>query len=203
MFAISHFDSTFIHDVLRFVVLVSLTAGLRQSAVLLPNLHVFDPDRHLTRADIVFSDDGISFTQKWAKNLPLYNQTKQVVLKSSPNKNLCPVAAYNKILIATPTTNPNLPLLHFPDSGVPISTIYVATVWKKHLLSCGIEPLHCSLHSIRKLCMTLSHQLGFSEIQIKQFGAWSSSSHEKYITTCSATHINNEITNYLSKSANM
>ena len=45
--------------------------------------------------------------------------------------------------------------------------------------------------------MTLSHQLGFSEIKIKQFGAWSSNIHATYITTNAANEINESLTSYL------
>ena len=140
---------------------------------------------------------GIYFIQKWAKNLPLYNQSKQVVQRSSANKLLCPVTTYKKIVAATPSSRPHLPMLHYPKTGAPISTLHIAAVWKKHLNHCGLDPHDCSLHSVRKLCMTLSHQLGFSELEIKQFGAWSSGAHELYIRTSSAVHINKKITKHL------
>ena len=42
--------------------------------------------------------------------------------------------------------------------------------------------------------MTLSHQPGFSEIKIKQFGAWSADIHATYIATNAGNEINESLT---------
>ena len=144
---IKHMDHSFIHLILRFVTIISFTAGLRQSAVLLPQFHIFDIHKHLIRADIFITASGIHFTLKWAKNLQKYNQSKEVHLAPSPNPLLCPVTLYKRILLLSPTTSNHLPFLHFPATGLPITTIHIASQWKTLIQSLNIPPNY-TLHSV-------------------------------------------------------
>lgn len=183
-------------NILRVAILIMFYAALRQSEVLAPTMSSFDRRKHLTRADVQFSDQAVIIHIKHAKNMQSVYQTKTVRLAAAQNPLLCVVAAIQRMYDVTPTIHPHEPCLMFPTSRRPVSIDYVRRNWKAHLEAHGLVTSALSLHSIRKSAATAAHHQGCGEIDIQQYGGWRSNSHRQYIHT-SQSRVNNAITQAL------
>ena len=53
----------------------------------------FDPSCHLTRGDIIFSDNEAIVLVKWSKTIQSRDKVARVVIPKLPGSKLCPVTA--------------------------------------------------------------------------------------------------------------
>lgn len=168
-------------------VLLMYYAALRQSEVLPNTSASYDRRYHLSRRDVVISDDSVKVFIKHAKNLQTIYQTKSVVLRSSPNPSVCIVAALSRMYQLIPTLSPDDACIVFKDTRRPVTTEYVRRHWSAHLKANGVDTTALSLHSLRKAAATEAHNQGCNELDIQRYGGWRSNSHRAYITTSQAT----------------
>ena len=66
---------------------------LRLSNILPHSVQKFDPTRHLTRGDIIFSEKFCTVIVKWSKTLQHSNQMATITIPSLGDSPLCPMKA--------------------------------------------------------------------------------------------------------------
>lgn len=171
-------------------VLIMFYAGLRQSEVAPRSKKSYDPTRHTSRQDVTIIRGRVHFQQKWAKNMQLNAQRREIVLEPAQEKELCVVRAVQQMYKDIPTTVPEQPLLIFRADRAPLCIPYMVQIWNDALRQVGANQNVFSLHSIRKAAATTAFASGMTELEIQRFGGWSSNAHKKYITTKSARKVN-------------
>ena len=67
----------------------------------------FDPQRHLTRADVVMHRDRMVVVIKAAKNLQCFDQRRSATLYPAPDTNMCLMKAVRAVLRVSPTEAPH------------------------------------------------------------------------------------------------
>ena len=91
------------------VMKVALTFGyfamLRQSNLAPPSLAKFDPSRHTCRGDVMAASPGLVLLLRWTKTLQSMDNLPLVPLPRLQQHPADPVAAYEELLAASPTTN--------------------------------------------------------------------------------------------------
>ena len=84
------------------VYLFDLFSFLRLSNMVPHSKIGFDPSRHLTQGDIIFSDKEAIVLVKWSKTIQSRDQVTWVVIPKLPGSRLCPVIALTKLLQVVP-----------------------------------------------------------------------------------------------------
>ena len=186
--------------ILRAVLLLTFCAALRKSEVVPPSVKTFNKDKHLTRQDVVITQDTAQVTIKWAKNLQKFNQRKVVTLQSAQNPNYCPVRALTKVMSAREESPPNAPMFMFPGTCTPMPASYVNGEWERILQSLGVRKGVYTLHSLRSAAATAASTGGCTDSEVQRYGGWRSDAYKRYIRTNVDQKVNKVITNRLTDS---
>ena len=182
---------------IRAALLALIYGGFRQSEILPQSKVKFDPEVNLTRGDVIIHQNQIQFTIKTGKNLYKPEQKRVHVFHQSTNKDTCIVHAAHIMVMITPTTSENQPMFMNPTDGTSISVPHLRKVWRNSLTALNQDPSKYTLHSVRKTLATTSYLSGIPEMEIKEYGAWSSSAYKRYINTKADININNAMLNAL------
>ena len=112
-------------------------AAMRQSDVVTPTRAAFDPQRDLTRADVLIGLDLIKIRIKAAKNMQRYDQSREVTVYMAEYLELCLVQTVKKVLQLTPTVSPVQPMFVFPGTLDPMPATSVRVQWRSAIISIG------------------------------------------------------------------
>jgi hypothetical protein len=106
-------------------------------------------------------------------------------LAAIPNHVADPVAAYEQLLLAVPTTSARQPLLAYvsPSGVATVTTYMLATSLRDFLAILGYDTGLYSLHSLRRGGATVAVKEGVGQLDIKRHGNWSSDTFWQYITS--------------------
>ena len=74
----------------------------RLANIVPPSLRQFDPRRHLTRDDVVFTAHGLFVTFRCTKTIQFGERLLHIPLLSIPGSPLCPVSAYRRMIELIP-----------------------------------------------------------------------------------------------------
>ena len=154
---------------------------LRLSNILPHSVQKFDPTRHLTRGDIIFSEKFCTVIVKWTKTLQNRNQMATITIPSLGESPLCPVKALTNMFQEFPADK-NSPLFCI----IKKSTLLPSTdsIARKHLKQVSsilsISPT-LTFHMFRKSATTWAFNKGVPLQDIMQHGTWSSSAVWRYI----------------------
>ena len=163
-----------------FAILAMFHGFFRQSNMVPQRARGFDPTRHFTRDDFVYTNEGLSVTLKWSKTLQSSGCPPKVLLAPCQDSGLCPVSAYSNLLRVAPTTGILQPLLQFND-GNSLTIRYLADRWRELLMAAGMDPTKISLHSLRRGGATFAHTHGAKLPDIMAQGTWASDAVLAYI----------------------
>ena len=133
---------------------------LRLSNVLPHSIKAFDPSRHLTRGDLIFSETGCTVIIKWSKTLQTRRDIKTIVIPKLRGSHLCPVSALSDMFQAYPASR-NDPLFSLvsPTGVIPLSD----SIARKHLKSVSTSLLlevPLTFHFFRKSGTSWAFQHG-------------------------------------------
>ena len=164
-------------------ILIMFIGFLRQSSLAPPTVSAFDPSRHLTRADVTATDQGLAVNIKWSKTMQRASDMKTVLLPPTADPSICPLKAYTRYLQrAPPAPLPaRAPLVAFSD-GNPITTRYIARAWTRALQQEGLSTTAFSLHSLRKGGASFAYHDGDAKLNdVMAQGTWKSDAVRTYI----------------------
>ena len=154
---------------------------LRISNVLPHSAKSFDPTRHLTRGDLIFSKNGCTIIVKWSKTLQDRKETKTIVIPQLGNSPLCPITALKAMYALYPGSK-NDPLFIVSKSSpvVPLSDSTARKHLQKVSSSLHINP-SLTFHTFRRSGTTWAFQNGVHIQDIMAHGTWSSDTVWRYI----------------------
>lgn len=191
------------HDHMRvtymFAFSLLLVCAWRRSNIAPDTESSYDPTRHPSRQDFVLSPTKLEIRQKWAKNLQQTGQHHTIVIEARPRNAFCLVDMYGRMLMQTPTVNPQQPLLVYPHTYRPITTGHLAKVWSAAVQAAGLPPHVHTLHCIRKTAADLVAKLGATQSQIMDFGLWNSGAYKRYIRTNRASKLHASVMSHIAK----
>lgn len=152
----------------------------RQSNISPRNKTGFDPERHLTRNDVIMRPDGLVIAYKWSKSRQ-GTCASSVAAPALPGAITCPLRAYQRMLQSNPTVSPDQALISFTDSS-PLPLSYLKKAWDRALLALGLNNGAYSLHSLRRGGASDIFNSGSASVQdICQHGDWRSDSVYAYL----------------------
>lgn len=154
---------------------VAFYTFFRKSTLLSPSLDQHEPNKHLCRGDVSFSEHGIVINVRHTKTIQHHERVLQVPLV--PNSGvLCPVRAVCNMWEKTAKLGRNLPLFSYRVNGqlrcLDRST-FVDRV-RQLVEECGLIPRDYSGHSFRRGGCTWAWQQGVSPQLIMSQGDWKS-----------------------------
>ena len=154
---------------------------LRQSNIAPRTVNSFDPTRHLTRGDASLQQDSIVLALKWSKTMQKSKTPSKILLQPLPGSPLCPVKAYQDLLVVAPTYHPQQPLLQFPD-GNSITAPHIAREWTTLLQKARIPIKGNTLHGLQRGGASFSYHDGGATLEdVMAHGSWASSAVRAYL----------------------
>ena len=103
---------------------------LRLSNIIPHSARQFDPTRHLTRGDLIFTHNSCTVIIKWSKTLQNRKDIKTIVIPSLGSSPLCPVASLQHMYKVIPASK-NSPL--FCLQSTPSRLSLSDSTARKHL----------------------------------------------------------------------
>ena len=167
---------------IKTMLLLLYYTAFRQSELAPKKMDSFDQERNLCKSDISFRKGCLYINLRCAKNLQRFNDHREICIPAVTDKRLCPVYNLRKIFSMVRHKKGSDPVFVFHDK-TPVSSNYLRTRWKQCLKQRGLDSKVHSLHSIRSTAASEAYQAGFSSLDVKRFGGWSSEAHLKYIRT--------------------
>ena len=154
-------------------------ALLRISNLVPPSEKYFNPDKHLTRADVTVTTAGAEISIKWAKNLQRTDNTHIVrVPRFTQRPYLCPVLAIEQTL-ATPPYAPSAPLVIKGNRPVTKRAIRQRlALINRHM---GLDQSGLTFHALRRTGVTLLFGKDVPLSAIRSHGAWASDAIWQYV----------------------
>ena len=155
---------------------------LRCGEFTVPSQEAYDPDMHLSLADIALDDKNnptvIQVTIKQSKTDP-FRQGVDLYLGKT-GKDICPVCAIIPYLVIR-GAKPG-PLFVFAD-GLYLTWQWFASLVASALQHAGIDDKRYNTHSFRIGAATTAKEAGISDVHIKMLGRWKSSAYQLYVRT--------------------
>ncbi len=131
---------------------------------------------------------GLVLLLKWTKIIRAGGQPHLIPIAAMPGHQLCPLAAYQRMLEVAPTRHVNDPLLTAPGASTPVTTGKLRQSLASMIQALGLFSRHYTLHSLRRGGASLAYQSGVDFMHIKRHGTWKSDAFWAYITPSSAVH---------------
>lgn len=149
----------------------------------------FDRTRQLTRGDISVTDSGLRICIKWEKNMQSSLGTQYVVLPYTRDPYFCPVAAFRRMILLSPTSRGRDALIQFKDANhMPI--YFVQKLWNLAVRRIGRDPKKLRMHGLRRGGAThIATSSKGASAQLKSYGRWRSQIYMKYIADPKASHV--------------
>ena len=151
---------------------------LRVSEFTVPSIHQYDPDFHLSQADVTLDNrQAPSLVQlhiKQSKTDPFRNGSD--VFLGRTHKKICPVEA----ILAYLTVRGNQPgQLFVLSDNTTLTRCLFAPALKSILITLNLDPYLYNTHSFRIGVATAVNTAGISELDIKVTGHWQSDAYHR------------------------
>ena len=148
-----------------------------------PSLRQFDPRRHLTRGDVVFTAHGLFVTFRCTKTIQFDERLLHIPLLSISGSPLCPVSNYRRMIELIPAHR-SCPvfLLPGPSGVVPLTKRSFVSQFRTCLSHIGVP--HADRyhgHSFRRGAASWAFSCGVPGELIQLYGDWSSDSYKLYL----------------------
>ena len=131
----------------------------------------------LQHSDVTRRTEGYYLSIKASKTDP-FRWGATVVLSSSTNTILCPVAALDHFLAASPSGQG--PVFCF-SSGAPLTRPRLNALIRELAVRSGVPPERYSSHSFRIGAASTAAAAGIPDWKIQALGRWSSDCYRRYI----------------------
>ena len=143
----------------------------------------FDPTRHLTRGDLIFSQNSCTVIIRWSKTIQNRREVKTIAIPSFGLSPLCPIASLQNMYKAIPALK-NSPLFCLPSSNnvISLSDSTARKHLKKISFLLGVS-LPLTLYSFRRSGTTWAFANGVPLQEIMQHGTWSFDAVWRYINS--------------------
>ena len=169
---------------------------LRSGEATVPSLEAYDPEVHLSMADISLDSAAhprVIIVRIKASKTDQFRQGCDVHLGRTDNE-LCPVAALLAYISAR-GTEPG-PLFHF-QSKAPLSREALVRELRTALQRAGMDPSPYSGHSFRSGAASTAAAAGVQDSLIKILGRWQSSAYQLYVQLPreSLAHVSTQLAN--------
>ena len=154
----------------------------RKSNLVPPSTTTFDPNKHLSRGDILSSDTGLVVQIRWSKTIQCGERTLILPITSIPGSKLCPVSAWTKHT-AINNAGPKAPAFSYhTNNGLTTLTYNIFTrSLRKPISLTGRNPSFYSGHSFRRGGATWAFKNNVPGELIKLQGDWASDAYLKYL----------------------
>ena len=141
----------------------------------------FDLTRHLTRGDLIFSENSAVIIVKWSKTIQNRKNFTTITIPSLGASPLCPIDALQAMYRAIPLGN-NSPLFCCDTNGqvAPLSDSTARKHLKKISILLHINP-SLTFHAFRRSGTTWAFLQGVPLQEIMHHGTWSSNAVWRYI----------------------
>lgn len=161
--------------------LVAFFSFFRKSNLLPDSEQAFNPDRQLSRHNIVFSSEGAVIQVNWSKTIQFKDRVLRIPLPLIPSSRLCPSTALWLSLRQGPASDPS-PFQYWQGDRWR-RLVYPA--FCSHLRQCldrlGFESKRYSGHSFRRGGATFALESGVSPDLVQTQGDWRSDAYKLYI----------------------
>ena len=162
--------------------LTGFFAFLRLSNLFPHSLAAFDPSRHLTGSDLIFTKSFVKVVIKWSKTIQNRDSVQIITLPRLQDQDLCPRAAL-KYLKKYYSFNDHSPLFqsHGPAGWSPLIDSKVRKVLRTININLGLNPSHFTFHSFRRSGATFAFNSHVPIRSIQGHGTWTSDCVWRYI----------------------
>ena len=146
----------------------------------------FNRSRHTCHGDVIQIPPDLLIVIMWSNLTKLWPPSlsfpSQPAILGHPAN---PVAAYQHLISASPSSSPDHPLLtyHHGAKQVVVIVPLLASALSIMLRALDLDPALYSLHSLRRGGATAAHRQGLHQEMIKHHGMWSSDPFWTYITS--------------------
>ncbi len=120
------FDSLPQATMYRTIYLFAFHAFLRISNIVPTSRNPFIISKNLARGDVITGPPGLHIILKWSKTMQNTNQIKTVPLAYIPSSSLCPVPAFNELVVTYPVHH-NCPTFSYRQGGIWLQSHSVST----------------------------------------------------------------------------
>ena len=158
--------------VFKTVFLLAFFGFLRLSNIIPHSLSTFDPSKHLTAGDLIFTKKVVI---KWSKTIQTRDRVHLLSLPRILGSNLCPYKACRSALKLYSPANHD-PLFQFPvaDKWQVLTDTRIRKCLSKINLRMGLTCNYYTFHSFRRSGATLAYNSHVPLQTIKAHGSWSS-----------------------------
>ena len=173
--------------VFRSLYLFCFYSFLRLSNILPHAMKDFDPTRHLTRGDLIFSQNSCIVIIKWSETIQDRKSTKTITIPALGASPLCPIEGLKRMFSAIPASK-NQPLFSIWSNNriVPLTDSMARKHLKKVCSALNIQP-PLTFHSFRRAGTTWAFNRGVSVQDLMLHGTWSSDAIWRYIKSTAST----------------
>ena len=176
------------HANIRAALALALQGLLRGSEFAVDEGKVFNPKRHLTRADVrVLTDSQLVVMMLPCKNMRHLNGKTVPLAVGAGGEFVDAVAEMRNLLRVDPTPDgaaAKTPLFRDVDSNQPLRTGALRRLLQSFMLAIGEAPSEFGLHSLRIGGATALFAAGATPIVIRTMGRWSSDCYRLYVRAC-------------------
>ena len=167
-------DSLYMGKIFKAVFLLAFFGFLRLFNIAPHSLSTFDPSRHLTAGDLIFTKKFLKVVIKWSKTIQTRDRVYVLSLPRIPGSNLCPHRACRAALKLYSPAN-NDPLFQFPvaDKWQVLTDTRIRKCLSKIYSKMGYTSNHYTFHSFRRSGATLAYNSHVPLQTIKSHGSWS------------------------------
>ncbi|XP_078681567.1 uncharacterized protein LOC144916320 [Branchiostoma floridae x Branchiostoma belcheri] len=172
-----------LHATLWAVFCIGFFTLLRKSNLVPPSRAAFSADKHLTRASLQLTPDGLIVRITWSKTRQFRQKVLQLPVAAIPGHPLCPRAAYLHMTHLLPASGDSPAFLVPGSDGSLVSLTHSTLVshLKTLLQAAGFPSNKFSGHSFRRGGATFAWHCGADPQTIKLMGDWSSDAYEVYL----------------------
>ena len=175
--------STSLDVVFWAVCLVAFFTFFRKSNLLAPSPACFDPERHLSRHHISFSEGGAVIQVNWSKTIQFSERVLRIPLPVIRNCVLCPSRALWLSLKLSDTSNQAVSAFRYRSATGVVDLTY--SVFLARLRGClgqlGVDVTSYSGHSFRRGGASFALECGVPSELIQAQGDWRSDVYLSYL----------------------
>jgi hypothetical protein len=154
----------------------------RLSNLISRTTRLFDVTKHLTRSDIILTQDSLLLNFKWSKTLQDHSRLISIPLVRMPDSPLCPVAAYSTLLSLVDIPLNKSAFSYLQKSKLTMLTApRLVSTFRILLQAVGLQSSNYSGHSFRRSGATWAFRAGVRSESIKNQGDWRSFAYLNYI----------------------
>ena len=161
--------------------LIAFFTFSRKSNVVPPSATSFDTSKHLTRGDIVFSQNKLIICFRWSKTNQFHSRVVHLPITHIPDSLFCPVQAFSNLIRLAPASQ-HSPAFSYATAPLRFLTYdSFTTGLKASLARIGIDHTRYSGHSFRRGGATLAFSSDVAGELIRSHGDWRSAAYLSYL----------------------